>query len=153
VQHAAVCSLPLQPSGDSILFDPWATVIWSLHSGNRISAKTTLLFSTTNSSNHTNVGFSVFLFVVFVLFVVKPSLQPMDDSLVFERYSLPSRLSILGIVSLDRPGREPKVCLGIARPSHLAICALWQDSDLHRPNPFVLSMSCMLRWSIVSVTR
>jgi hypothetical protein len=44
VQHAAVCSLPLQPSGDSMFFDPWATVIWSLHSGNRISAKTTLLF-------------------------------------------------------------------------------------------------------------
>ena len=110
-------------------------------------------FWTTNRSNQTNVGFSVFLFVVFVLFVVKPSLQPVDDSLIFERYSLPSRLSILGIVSLDRQGLAPKVCLGIARPSHLAICALWQDSDLHRPNPFVLSMSCMLRWSIVSVTR
>jgi hypothetical protein len=97
VQHAAVCSLPLQPSGDSILFDPWATEIWSLHSGNRISAKTMLLFSTTNSSNHTNVGFILFLFVVFVLFVVKPlvqhaavcslPLQPSGDSMLFDPWA------------------------------------------------------------------
>jgi hypothetical protein len=31
-----------------------------------------LVFWTKNRTNHTNVGWSVFLFVAFVLFVVKP---------------------------------------------------------------------------------
>jgi len=42
-------------------------VVKPLNIENRVSVKTMLLFWTTNRSNHTNVGSSEFLFVVFVL--------------------------------------------------------------------------------------